>query len=155
MAPSRTDAPSGGGSGPSTAAGGSGRTICRDVHTLDEAIDGLFIDRADFSRIVERLRAKKNLILQGPPGVGKTFFARRLAYALMASKSDERVEMVQFHPSYAYEDFIQGFRPNGAGFTLRNGPFHAFCEKPATATQTSSSSSTKSTAAIWARCLAS
>lgn len=82
-------------------------------YSLDDAMEkGLFINRDVFGAIVERLRTKKNVILQGPPGVGKTFFSHQVAYVLMNSKDRDRVSMIQFHPSYTYEDFVQGFRPS-------------------------------------------
>src|SRR5690606_15838852 len=72
----------------------------------------------------------KNVVLQGAPGVGKSFIARRLAYALMGQKDPERVEVVQFHQSYGYEDFVQGYRPTAdGGFELKDGVFHRFCER--------------------------
>jgi len=94
--------------------------------------EGAFVSLEDLQKIVERLEVKKNLILQGPPGVGKTFLARRLAYALMEEKDDDRIEFVQLHQSYSYEDFVRGFRPvaETAGiFGLRDGVFHKFCQK--------------------------
>ncbi|MFC4062002.1 McrB family protein [Planomonospora corallina] len=71
------------------------------------------------------LAAKRQLILYGPPGTGKTFLATRLAEALAGP---ERTDLIQFHPSYGYEDFVEGFRPrpgaNGTiGFELVPGPF--------------------------------
>src|SRR5262249_5843747 len=76
------------------------------------------------------LREKKNLILQGAPGVGKTFSARVLAYLLIGASDVSRVQMVQFHQSYSYEDFIQGYRPSEDGhFELKNGHFFQFCRK--------------------------
>lgn len=100
------------------------------AYSLDDACDDLFIDRAEFAGLLTRLRRKKNLVLQGPPGVGKTFFARRLAYALLGGKAKDRVAMVQFHPSYAYEDFVQGYRPSDdGGFQLKAGPFVEFCRR--------------------------
>ncbi len=80
-------------------------------------------------RLLALWKRKKNLILQGPPGVGKTFVAKRLAYTLIGYKDQSRVDMVQFHPSYAYEDFIQGYRPGHNGFSLKNGLFYNFCKK--------------------------
>jgi len=103
-----------------------------DAYDINRAIaDGLFIPAQDFEDALRRLRSKRNLILQGAPGVGKTFFARRLAYALLEAKDDRRIDFVQFHPSYSYEDFVRGYRPTAtaAQFELRDGPFLRACDK--------------------------
>ena len=83
----------------------------------------------EFRAALAAWREKKNLILQGPPGVGKSFIARRLAYALMGFRDPSRVRTVQFHQSYSYEDFIEGYRPSGNGFALKQGVFLDFCER--------------------------
>lgn len=89
----------------------------------------VFMDEAQYRRIVSTLRRKKNIILQGPPGTGKTFAAKRLAYSMLGVKDASRVSLIQFHQSYSYEDFIMGYRPSADGFELRTGAFYDFCLK--------------------------
>lgn len=92
--------------------------------------DQPFIAQADFLQAVALLKRKKNIILQGPPGVGKTFIARKLAYQIMQEQNDAQIEMVQFHQSYSYEDFIQGLRPTAkGGFEIKEGIFYSFCQR--------------------------
>ncbi len=74
-------------------------------------MDELFLTEERFDEIMSLLRRKKNVILQGAPGTGKTFIAKRLAYLLLGHEDDVRVQMTQFHQSTSYEDFIEGFRP--------------------------------------------
>jgi 5-methylcytosine-specific restriction protein B len=86
--------------------------------------DGCFLARTEIDLLLDRLRAKKNLILQGPPGTGKTWLAKRLAFALMGQKDDSKVRAVQFHPNLSYEDFVRGWRPTGEGkLSLADGVF--------------------------------
>lgn len=99
-------------------------------YDIIDALVDLFVEEQHFRRILGSLALRKNLILQGPPGVGKTFIARKLAWCLQGYKDSSRIQFVQFHQSYAYEDFVQGYRPTEeGGFKLRNGVFYQFCKQ--------------------------
>lgn len=101
--------------------------------TAEEFLSDVFMEKEDLSRLTSLLENKKNLILKGAPGVGKTYIAKRLAYVMMEEVDDTRINMVQFHQSYSYEDFIEGFRPKaeGDGFELKQGPFVKFARTAA------------------------
>ena len=100
--------------------------------SIDDAMEKLFLDREQFEQILTVWQRKKNIVLQGAPGVGKSYIARFLAYALMQRRDDARIENIQFHQSYSYEDFVQGFRPTeSGGFERRDGVFYRFCKKAA------------------------
>lgn len=98
-------------------------------YTKDDFLNKVYMDEDTYNTLTELLEAKYNVILQGAPGVGKTFAAKRLAYSIMGQKDTSRVAMVQFHQSYSYEDFIQGYRPSKDGFELVNGAFYKFCKE--------------------------
>ncbi len=100
-----------------------------DPYTAEDFLQDVYMDEERYQTLKALLMTKKNVILQGAPGVGKTFAAKRLAYSIMGEKDTSRVQMVQFHQSYSYEDFIMGFRPIETGFTLKKGVFYEFCRK--------------------------
>ena len=87
------------------------------------------IDEAGYDTLKSLLQNKKNVILQGAPGVGKTFIAKKLAFSLIGAKDTDRVTLIQFHQSYSYEDFIMGYRPTEKGFERKTGVFYDFCKK--------------------------
>ena len=98
-------------------------------YDADMFLEEVYMDKAKYDTLVALVMKKKNVILQGAPGVGKTFAAKRLAYSIMGVKDPSRVMMVQFHQSYSYEDFIMGFRPTQeGGFELKRGAFYDFCK---------------------------
>ena len=105
----------------------------RELHfnaVTAEFAASVLMDQADLGRIVDLLWERKQVVFYGPPGTGKTYLASKLARHLT---EDGAVKLVQFHPSYTYEDFFEGFRPEPGGsgtltFTLRPGPFRAFAE---------------------------
>lgn len=103
------------------------------LYDKDNFLDNVYMDEDSYNTLVGLVRTKKNVILQGAPGVGKTYAAKRLAYSMMGVKNQERVMMIQFHQSYSYEDFIEGFRPSAAGngFEIKKGSFYNFCKKAA------------------------
>ena len=98
-------------------------------YDADMFLEEVYMDKNKYDTLVALVEKKKNVILQGAPGVGKTFAAKRLAYSIMGVKDPSRVMMVQFHQSYSYEDFIMGFRPSQeGGFELKHGAFYDFCK---------------------------
>lgn len=100
------------------------------LYGKEDGKDRVFMSEDDYNTLVGLVKNKKNVILQGAPGVGKTFVAKRLAYSMMEKKNPNRVMLIQFHQSYSYEDFIEGFRPVSSGrFEIKKGSFYSFCKK--------------------------
>lgn len=102
-----------------------------DAYTKDDFLNEVYMTEERYETLINVLRNKKNIILQGAPGVGKTFAARRLAWSMMGEKDDSRIEFVQFHQNYSYEDFMMGYKPVEDGFELKYGIFYRFCQKAA------------------------
>lgn len=99
-----------------------------NLYSRETFLEEVFINEQNYKRLRRSLKRKKNIILQGPPGVGKTFMATRLAYSIIGRISNRNVKMIQFHQSYSYEDFIEGYKPSveSDGFELKNGMFKDF-----------------------------
>ena len=96
--------------------------------------DNSFLEIDETKEILSLLRSKRNLILQGAPGTGKTYLARQIARTLAStgSDADRQWKLVQFHQSYGYEDFIEGYRPDSDGnFRIKDGVFKLFCRRAA------------------------
>ncbi|MBQ5988266.1 MAG: AAA family ATPase [Oscillospiraceae bacterium] len=94
-----------------------------------EFLKDVFMSEDQYESLKNNLLHKQNIILQGAPGVGKTFSATRLAYSIMGEKDKDRIKVVQFHQNYSYEDFVLGYKPCGTSFELKEGVFYEFCKK--------------------------
>ena len=101
----------------------------KNEYSKENFVQDAYINEADYDDLRYLLENKLNLIVRGPPGVGKTFLSKKLAYSIIGEKNTEQVMMIQFHQSYSYEDFFMGYKPVQNGFELKNGPFYEFCEK--------------------------
>ena len=106
---------------------GSSHEVTYEKYSREDFLDEVYMSKEDLTDLENLLRNKKNIILQGAPGVGKTFCARRLAFEMMGEKDESRVSLVQFHQNYSYEDFILGYKPSGSDFELQRGIFYKFC----------------------------
>lgn len=100
-----------------------------DLYLEEDFLNDVFMDKKQYTILKNLLLKKKNIILQGAPGVGKTYTAKRLCYSILGKMDTSKVEMIQFHQSYGYEDFIMGYRPSNNSFELKYGPFYSFCDK--------------------------
>lgn len=108
------------------------QTSAKKPYDDAQFLQDVFVSKSDLTAMKGLLERKKNLILQGAPGTGKTFAAKRLAYAMMGEEDDSRIGFVQFHQSYTYEDFVIGYRPNSeGGFDIQPGIFADFCSRAA------------------------
>jgi len=105
------------------------KLFCIPPYNKGKFLEEVFMPEEKYDKLAAVLLNKKNIILQGAPGVGKTFSAKRLAYSLIGAVNEDAIEFVQFHQNYSYEDFMMGYKPSGSSFELKKGVFYRFCKK--------------------------
>ena len=99
-------------------------------YTKQEFLNEVFFEEKDYDELADLILARKNVVLQGPPGVGKTYIARKLAYSLIGIKDEEKLLNVQFHEMYSNDEFIEGYRPDDIGiYKYKRGCFKRICNK--------------------------
>ena len=97
-------------------------------YSSDEFLNDVYMSKEQYEEIKSLIKEKQNIILEGSPGVGKTYMAKKLVYSLIGEKNDDQIEMIEFHQNYSYEDFIEGYRPNEDGkLEIEKGIFFQFC----------------------------
>lgn len=102
-------------------------------YTWEDFKSETFYDSDFLERLIRTIERKKQIILTGCPGSGKTYLANKLAQYL-TSETDGLIDIIQFHPAYTYEDFMQGLRPitdeqNNLTYKVVSGRFLEFCEQ--------------------------
>lgn len=105
--------------------------IYLEKYSKENFLDEVYMNEYKYDELKTILYRKKNIILQGAPGVGKTFIAKKFAYSIMGEKDDNRIEFIQFHQNYSYEDFMMGYKPDSDSFKLTYGVFYNFCQRAA------------------------
>lgn len=98
-----------------------------NTYTKSNFLEEVYIDSQQYEVLQNLITTKKNVIIQGAPGVGKTFMAKRLAYSYINKIDSKFVTQIQFHQSYGYEDLIMGYKPTESHFELKYGPFYKQC----------------------------
>lgn len=101
-----------------------------DAYSKEHFLNDVYFDEAEYDELRELILARKNVVLQGAPGVGKTYIARRMAFSIIGSKDDEKMLNVQFHEMYSNDEFIEGYRPDDIGiYKYKRGCFKRICNK--------------------------
>lgn len=96
----------------------------------------LHVDQEYLQEVIRLLQTRQQIVFYGPPGTGKTFLATAIAKFLAGEEHSNHVKTVQFHPSYAYEDFFEGYRPaksqdGNVAFSLEAGPLRRIADEAA------------------------
>lgn len=107
------------------------RILPENAYDRNRFLEDVYTDSGELDDMLLILKRKKNLILTGAPGVGKSFAAERLAFAFMGEKDESRVCRVSFHPGYTYDDFVMGYKPGATGPEMTYGVFGRFCRDAA------------------------
>ena len=101
-----------------------------DSYTKEDFLKEVYFSESEYDELRNLILARKNIVLQGAPGVGKTYIARRMAFSIIGSKDDEKMLNIQFHEMYSNDEFIEGYRPDDIGiYKYKRGCFKRICNK--------------------------
>lgn len=101
-----------------------------DEYNKQKFLKDVYMDEKEYDELRALILKRKNVILEGAPGVGKTYIAQRMIYSILGQKDEEKILSVQFHAAYSNDEFMGGYRPDDIGiYKYKRGCFKRFCSK--------------------------